>query len=158
MHFFFFSLPPNLYQIYDTDIVKYSNELEELQQLAIKIGSYGSTCKFSYDIISKFGCMKERWKDICSQIGIPSQQAEETLFLLKLFEEMLKHINSWLNGISKRLKMINLKSSEENEIKIYLKDLKVNYIVICFVFCIQFLVFLLLLFVRVFLVFFFCGQ
>ena len=101
--------------------------------------------------------MKERWKDICSQIGIPFQQAEETLFLLKLFEEMLKHINSWLNGISKRLKMINLKSSEENEIKIYLKDLKVNYIVICFVFCIQFLVFLLLLFVRVFLVFFFCG-
>ena len=85
--------------------------------------------------------MKERWKDICSQIGIPSQQAEETLFLLKLFEEMLKHINSWLNGISKRLKMINLKSSEENEIKIYLKDLKVNYIVICFVFCIKFLVF-----------------
>ena len=80
--------------------------------------------------------MKERWKGICSQLGISCLQAEETLFLLKLFEEMLKHINTWLNGISKRLKMINLKSSEENEIKIYLKDLKVNYVGIRFFFCI----------------------
>jgi len=112
-------------RIYGTDIKDYATLREDLKKLAVNILSYGSTCSFAHDIKDKFQTMKTRWKCICESLGISYEQAEETIFLLQLFEQLLKQLNNWLNTICHKLKHMNLTSTNLAEMEHTIRDLKI---------------------------------
>lgn len=107
-------------------MTRYDGIRSELKKLAIQLLGYGSSCVFGTVVRQKLNDVNDRWKNLCEKLGMTYKDAEETLFLLKLLEEMLDQLTSWLNGVNERLKQVKLDSCSPDEIKRFIMDTEVN--------------------------------
>lgn len=105
---------------------RYDTVRGELKKIAIHILGYGSSYVFGNVVRQQLNDVNDRWKDLCEKLGMTYKDAEETLFLLKLLEEMLGQLTSWLNDVNKKLKQVQLDTCSPDEMQRFIMDTEVS--------------------------------
>ena len=107
-------------------MLRYEKVREQLKLIAVKVISHAPACGFSEDIRCFILELDDRWQSLCEKLGLTYQRVEETLFLLKLLEEMLNLLEKWLQNVSKRVEQIKLYTCSVDSMHIYIQNLQVN--------------------------------
>lgn len=108
---------------------KYNNIRNELKDLAVTIfGHGGTTCVYAVKVELKLNEINNKWKTLCDRLGMTYKDAEETLFLLKILQEMLTRLNKWLNFVHDNIKRVELDSCCLDEMMQYIKNIEVGII------------------------------
>jgi hypothetical protein len=105
---------------------RYNNVRNELKDLAISILSHGPSCSFGMIVQEKLNQVNTRWKHLCDKLGLTFKEAEETLFLLKLLQEMLGQLNRWLNNVHEKIKGVELNTCSFDAMKRSIKNIDVS--------------------------------
>lgn len=111
---------------------RYNDVRNELKNLAISILSHGPSCNFGIIVQEKLNEVNARWKQLCDKLGMTWQDAEETLFLLKLLQEMLGQLNRWLNTVHEKIKGVELDTCSFDDMNRSIKNIDVSQSIIMF--------------------------
>lgn len=113
---------------------KYNTIRSDLKDLAITIFTYGTSCVYAKQVETKLSKINNQWKAICDKLGMTYKDAEETLFLLKVLQEMLTRLNTWLNHVHENIKKVALDSCCPDEMVQYVRNIEVCIILYTWVF------------------------
>ena len=106
---------------------KYNSIRNEMKDLAITIFSHGGTTSvYAVKVEGKLNEINNKWKALCDRLGMTYKDAEETLFLLKILQEMLTRLNKWLNFVHENIKRVELDSCCLDEMMQYIKNIEVR--------------------------------
>ena len=105
---------------------RYNDVRNELKDLAISILSHGPSCSFGIVVQKKLNEVNARWRQLCDKLGMTFKDAEETLFLLKLLQEMLGQLNKWLNSVHEKIKGVELDTCSFDGMKRSIKNIDVS--------------------------------
>ena len=105
---------------------KYNKIRSELKDLAITIFSHGTSCAYAVKVEERLNDINNKWKALCEKLGMTYKDAEETLFLLKILQEMLTRLNKWLNFVHENMKRVELDSCCLDEMMQYIKNIEVG--------------------------------
>lgn len=105
---------------------RYDTIRNELKSMAVEVLSHGASATYGDHVREELNAVNYRWRILCDKLGMTYKIAEETLFLLKLLEEMLKQLTSWLNNARGRLKQVRLESCSVNEMALAVQNLEVR--------------------------------
>ena len=104
---------------------KYGHARKKLQDFAIQIMSTSPTAPYSEHVQKRYNAINSRWGALCRELGVSFKKAEETLFGLQLLEAVLTKLNGWLKGVEDKVSLMSVQSTEPDENRQRLLDLKV---------------------------------
>ena len=113
------------------DLEKYELAKKRLGSFVVSIVSSAPNAPYSEHVKTRLHDISRRWQSLCRDLGKSYKKVEETVFSLQLFEAMLTRLNSWLEGIEKRVHEFLLQPDEAGNERQRILDLKVSRI-FCF--------------------------